>query len=67
MGLHFCRFGSLEGNELKDLRGKNIHPQTHHKHTARLLLSLCALDVYLQMCLSAWMANKQSPYYGDYF
>lgn len=39
---------TIEGYELKDLRGKNIHLQTHHKRTARLLLSLCALDVYLQ-------------------
>ena len=63
MGLHFCRFGSLpqgrgvcaklsrptiEGYELYDLRFENIDLQTHHKRTARLLLSLCALDVYLQ-------------------
>ena len=44
-GKHFFK---LEGDELKDLRGKNIHLQTHHKRTACLLLSLCALDVYLQ-------------------
>jgi len=37
-----------KGNELYDLRVENIDLQTHHKRTARLLLSLCALDVYLQ-------------------
>ena len=30
------------------MRFENIDLQTHHKRTARLLLSLCALDVYLQ-------------------
>ena len=36
------------GQRAERFAGKNIHLQTHHKRTARLLLSLCALDVYLQ-------------------
>lgn len=30
------------------MRFENIDLQTHHERTARLLLSPCALDVYLQ-------------------
>ena len=43
-GRHYYK---VEGDELKDLRVENIDLQTHHKRTARLLLSPCALDVYL--------------------
>ena len=39
---------TLEGDERKGLRVTFSDLQTHHKRTARLLLSLCALDVYLQ-------------------
>lgn len=51
------------------MRFENIDLQTHHKRTARLLPSLCALDVYLQMCLIAWMAAsppvEHLPKIGD--